>query len=81
MIGCRLCPYLSAKPVDDALHGGESDAGPFKFLAAVHSLEGAEQFARVGHVETRAVVADKVSLSVTMIRNAELDSCLLAPSP
>ena len=58
--GCGLRPDPAAVLVDDALHGGQADAGARELPCVVKSLERAEQLAGVGHVEAHAVVAHEI---------------------
>ena len=46
-----LGPDLPAMAVDDARHGGETDAGAGEFGRRMQALESAEESRRVGHVE------------------------------
>ncbi len=48
-------------PPDDPLDGGQADAVSGKFLLAVQSLEGCEQFVRIFHAEAGPIVADEKS--------------------
>src|SRR5437588_5867355 len=64
--GCPLVhgplgPHPTAVTIDDALDGGEADARAFELVAAVETLERAEQLSGVSHVEARAIVADEVN--------------------
>ena len=43
---------------DDAMHNSKSNAGPGKILARVQALKNAEEFVRVTHVETGAIILD-----------------------
>ena len=53
----RLGPNPAAVPVDDALDGGQADAGAGVLRRGVQPLEGREQHVGVGHVEAGAVIA------------------------
>ena len=44
---------------DDTPDNGQSDASAFKFISAMQPLKNAEEFIRIFHVKTRAVVAHK----------------------
>jgi hypothetical protein len=46
--------------VDDALHDGKPDSGAFIILRPMEALEDAEQLVGIGHVESNAVVPDKI---------------------
>src|SRR5438477_565822 len=67
-VKCRAFVYFSLGPdapavaVDDALHDGQADARAFVILGAVQPLEDAEEFVGILHIETHAVVFDKVDL-------------------
>src|SRR5207302_388055 len=52
-------PDFAAVFADDALDGGQADAGAFEVLRAMEALKHAEQFVGVAHVEPDAVVAHK----------------------
>ena len=49
----RFGPDAALVARDDAPHRGQPDAGAREFRLGVQALEGAEQLARVGHVEAR----------------------------
>src|SRR6266571_2317219 len=53
-------PHPSAVPGHDALDGGQADADSRELVLAVQALERAEQLVRVGHLEPRPVVPDKI---------------------
>jgi hypothetical protein len=42
--------------MDDALHERKANSGSREFFLAVKPLENSEKFARMPHVETRAIV-------------------------
>src|SRR5215470_19444284 len=46
-----LGPDPAAMAVNDALHGGEPDAGAFEFGRRMQPLKRAEQFCGIGHVK------------------------------
>src|SRR5580693_54556 len=54
-----LSPSAPAVAGDDASDNSQSNTGAFKFVGAMQPLKDAEQFVRIGHVKTRAVVAHK----------------------
>ena len=47
-------------PMDDALDDGQPHAGAFVLLGAVQALKDAKEFIGVSHVESDAVVTDKI---------------------
>src|SRR5438105_1765111 len=53
-----LSPDAAAVAADDAVHGGQADAGALEFGRGVQPLEGLEKLVGEGHVESGAVVAD-----------------------
>src|ERR1017187_9921247 len=53
----RFGPDAPAVAVNDALHGGQADAGAWKFGRPVQALKGSEQRTSVCHIEAGAVVA------------------------
>src|SRR5450755_2866191 len=61
LAGLGFGPDAPAVPVDDALHGGEADAGALELELAVQPLKGAEELVGVLHVEAGAVVANEES--------------------
>src|SRR5206468_5282180 len=54
-----LGPNGATVPADDAMHGGQTNAGAFKFLGAVETLEDTEELIGVFHVEANPVVANE----------------------
>src|SRR5690348_4788058 len=46
-------------PVNDALDGGQADAGAREFAGGVQPLEYPKQFRRVGHVEAGSIVTNE----------------------
>src|SRR5690348_8534595 len=63
-----------AVAVDDPLYGRQPDARACKFLVRMQALEGAEKLVRVGHVESRPVVADKESSRAIFAYCTEFDT-------
>jgi hypothetical protein len=53
-----FCPHTPAVAMDNALDGGEADAGPFELSSLVNPLECAKKFPGVSHVESGAIVPD-----------------------
>src|SRR5687767_2207130 len=74
-----LRPDFSAVAPHHPLHGGQSDAAPLELGRGVQSLEGAEELARVGHVEAGAVVAHVEAALAGVLRHPELDMRLRFP--
>lgn len=64
-------------PVNDALDIRQPNAGTFKLGRLVKALKHAEQFARIVHIKSRAVVLHKVNNPVGLIHKANLDRRLL----
>src|SRR5450759_3771904 len=56
----RFRPYPSGVPVEDALHNSQTNPSALEILCPMQSLENAEQFRGVAHVEADAVVAHPV---------------------
>src|SRR5580704_3224828 len=52
----RICPHSAAMFLHDALHGSQADAGTFKVLRAMQTLEDSEQFVHILHVEADTIV-------------------------
>ena len=67
-------PDPAAVAADDALDGGEADAGSGELGGGVEALEGGEQLVGEGHVEAGAVVADVVDGGAAGLLAAELDA-------
>src|SRR5882724_1229299 len=63
---------------DDALHGGEADAGAFELAGRVEPLKDTEQLRGVSHVETGSVVSNEENLLAVLPRGAQLDARLLS---
>src|SRR5215510_4455241 len=55
-----LCPNFSAMSVDDSLGSCQPDSGPLKFRIRVETLEGPEKVGGKLHVESCAIISDKV---------------------
>src|ERR1043166_7441722 len=72
-IDCPLGPDSSSVAMNDPLHGGQAHARAFELVRGVKPLKCAEQLIRVGHVETRAIVADKVHLLSIILLGPKLD--------
>src|SRR5256714_1303660 len=68
-----LGPGATPVTIDDALDGGEAYPSALELVAAVETLERAEQLAGVRHVEARAVVADEVDCLATLLLPPESD--------
>ncbi len=72
-------PDATVMAVNDALDVGQPDTGAFKILAAVKALKNTKQFRGISHVETDAVVADKIddvlrsSIGSNLIDTADFD--------
>lgn len=62
--------------IDNPSHRGQADPGTRKLGRRVQPLESAEQLVHVCHVEAGAIVADEVSRTSVLMRNAEFDPCL-----
>ena len=62
-----LGPDPAVVPCDNPLHRRQSYPDAREFLFVVESLECTEQFVRVGHVESCAVVADKVDIGLKFL--------------
>src|SRR2546422_3988397 len=54
-----LGPGFAAMAVDDATDVGQPYAGALEFVCAVETLEDAEEFVHISHVESDAVVANE----------------------
>ncbi len=50
-------PDPSLMLLQDALHGGQADPGPFEFLGTVEAMEWAKELFCAVQIETDAVVA------------------------
>lgn len=59
LIRRRLSPDAAAVALQDALHRGQPDARAGELRFGMEPLEGREQFVRISHVKSRAVVADE----------------------
>jgi hypothetical protein len=64
-------PDLTAMAVNDALHGGQSDARAREILLAVQALKGPKQFRTVGYIEADTVIADEISQLTVSLTNPE----------
>src|SRR5205814_2803538 len=69
-----LGPDSPSVPLDDALHGGETDASPLELSACVQPLEYAEELVGVGHIEARTVVADEKYPPTVFLSGIDLDA-------
>ena len=67
----RIRPHAAAVAMDDALHNRQPDARAFKFVCAMQSLKDSEQFFRILHVKTRAVVADEKNIFIVLPNAAD----------
>src|SRR5262245_28140004 len=74
LIDVRLGPDAAAVSIDDALHYGQPDAGAVEFTVVVETLECAEQFSGVSHIESRAVVTDVKHACDTVRRGTDFDA-------
>src|SRR6266404_3661295 len=54
-------PDAPSMPVDDSLHGGQTNTRTLEFTRGMETLKCAEQFTDIGHVEARAVITDEIS--------------------
>ena len=63
---------------NDALHGREADAGAFELPGCMQALERAKQFVGIGHVESGAVITDKIRALAILPDLPETDFCLVA---
>src|SRR5262245_54319731 len=69
-----LGPYAAPVTQDDALHVCQADSRALEVLGAVQALENSEEFARVPHVESYAVVAHETDrLAFARAPAADLD--------
>src|SRR5262249_37882046 len=69
-----LGPYAAPVTQDDALYICQADSRPLEVPGAVQALEDAEEFARVPHVESNAVVAHETDrLAFARAPAADLD--------
>ena len=73
LVDCCFDPDSAAMPVNDPLHDGKAHAGAFELFWTVHPLEGAEELARVFHIESRAVVANGENELVSLFLAADID--------
>src|SRR6185312_3442761 len=62
LFDCGLSPNLSAMPMNDALHRGETNPGPWKFRHPMESLECSEKFGGIGRVEACAIITDEIDI-------------------
>src|SRR6185437_1621144 len=53
-------PYSTAMPAENSVGTGQPDTYAFEFLLRMHTLEGTEELAGMGHIEAGAVVAHEV---------------------
>src|SRR5579872_608918 len=68
-----LCPDAAAVPRNHAVHDGKAHAGAAEFFSAVQPLEYAEQSLGVLHVETCAVVLNRVDHFTDGELSADID--------
>src|SRR5258708_24098211 len=54
-------PDAPSMPVDDPLHGCQTDTRALEFTCRMETLKCAERFTDIGHVEARAVITDEIS--------------------
>ena len=66
-------PHPPAMAAGDALDDGKSNAGAFKFLNAMKTLEHAEQIVRILHVKADAIIFHKVNSFVSLDVSANLN--------
>jgi hypothetical protein len=60
-------------PTNDALHGGQADAGSLELLCRVKALERTEKLACEAHIESRAVVSNEVHAGSPTLYPPELN--------
>ena len=77
LTGFPLGPYPPSVPLDDPLHGGQAYAETFELFGAREALEGYEELARIRHIESFAIVPDKISLFAVYLRCTEFNDRLL----
>src|SRR5262244_3993481 len=69
-----LGPHAAQVTQDDALHVCQADSRALEVPGAVQALEDAEEFARIPHVESDAVVAHETDrLAIARAPAADLD--------
>ena len=49
-------PNPTAVPVNDSLHGGQTNAGAFELGNPVQALKGSKQFVSIGHIKTGPII-------------------------
>jgi hypothetical protein len=59
--------------LDNAVNGGEADAGPFKFVLAMQALKNAKEFVGMARIESGAVIAHKDHAHPVSVEAADLD--------
>src|SRR5256885_1993680 len=74
-IDCGFGPDTSAVAMNNSLYDRQANAGAFKFVCAMQSLEYAEELVLILHVKTRPVVADEIDLLAFLLPRANLDNC------
>src|SRR5574341_160874 len=68
-----LGPDAPAMAMNNALHNRQAYTGPFILFGPVQALEHPEQFVHVGHIETGAVVLDKIDVFFLVLLAAHFD--------
>ena len=73
MIDSGFRPDLAAVPLDDALNDSQTYSRPLVVLGPMQTLEDAEEFVSVAHVEANAVVLDEIDVSAVVALAADFD--------
>src|SRR4051794_3192563 len=68
LVDLAFCPDEPAMSVDDALHGGQPDAGPLELVRPMQPLKWREEFFRLPRIEACAVIADEENRLTIPIR-------------
>jgi hypothetical protein len=56
--------------INNLLYVGQSNAGPFKFVGAMETLEDPKQFIGIFHIESNAIIANKENILSVYVRRA-----------
>ena len=74
-----LSPDPASMPVNNALHGCQSDSGAWELAYIMKTLEGTEKLIDISHVESDAVIPHKVDLLSIAAVASEFDVGIRLP--
>ena len=68
-----LSPDPASMPMNNPLHGCQSDSGAWELAHIVKTLEGAEKLIDVFHIESGAIILHKVDLLTILAADSEFN--------